>query len=182
MTAFHWTSLPDPRSQRRLLRALRPADSADLFAIDRDPEVMECASAPPFADAARGSQLLGSIDRLFRTRQALECGVMSAHEQCVIGTCGIHTFTADGSVAEIGCLLARRSWGQGYMPEALTSIIDLAFDTLGLIVLLATIDAPNHRSQRLFHGLGFHSDPRFALLLALSPARWATWRSRIDTA
>jgi len=172
MTAFNWTVLPKLRSTRLLLRALSPADSADLFAIYGDPEVMEFASDPPFADAYMVVHMLGSIDRLFREGQAIEWGVVHADEQRVIGTCGLHSFTADGSAAEIGCLLARRHWGQGLMTEALTPVIDLAFTTLGLTALLADIDAPNQRSQRLFQRLGFNDDPTLTPLLALTRAEW----------
>lgn len=178
MPAFDWTVLPELRSTRLLLRALNPADSADLFAIYGDPEVMEFAGDPPFADPGLIGQMLGSVDRLFRERQALEWGIVHAQEQRVIGTCGIHSFAADGSAAEVGCLLARRHWGQGLMAEALASVIDLAFDALALGALLADIDAPNQRSQRLFHRLGFQRDPTRAPLLALSRAAWAERRGR----
>jgi len=176
MPPFTWTSLPELRSTRLLLRTLSPNDSADLFAIYGDPDVMEFASDPPFADASMVVQMLESTDHLFHEHQALEWGVVHVNEQRVIGTCGIHSFTADGSAAEIGCLLARRYWGQGLMAEALTAVIDLAFDTLKLTAVLADIDAPNQRSQRLFHRLGFQLDPPRAPLLALSADGWRARR------
>lgn len=171
---FDWTILPELPSERMLLRALRPADTADLFAIYGDPEVMEFAGDPPFADPGVVAQMLASVDRLFRERQALEWGIVHRQEQRVVGTCGIHSFTADGSAAEVGCLLARRHWGQGLMAEALASVIDLAFDALGLTSLLADIDAPNQRSQRLFRRLGFQPGPTRAPLLTLSRDAWRT--------
>jgi RimJ/RimL family protein N-acetyltransferase len=170
--AFDWATLPVLRSKRLLIRALGPADSADLFAIYGDPEVMEFASDPPFAEPGVIAQLLASIERLFRERQALEWGIVHAQEGRVIGTCGIHSFSADGTAAEIGCLLARRSWGQGLMAEALTSVIDLGFSTLGLESLRADIDAPNLRSRRLFQRLGFQPAPSLAPLLTLNREGW----------
>jgi RimJ/RimL family protein N-acetyltransferase len=110
------------------------------------------------------------VDRLFRKRQALEWGIVHAQEQRVIGTCGIHSFAADGSAAEVGCLLARRHWGQGLMAESLASVIDLAFTTLGLTTLLAAIDPPNQRSRRLFQRLGFQSTATLGPLVALTRA------------
>jgi ribosomal-protein-alanine N-acetyltransferase len=182
MQTFDWAALPVLRTQRLLLRPLTAADSADLFAIYGDPEVMEFAGDPPFADSALIAQLLASIDRLFGERQALEWGIVHAQEGRVIGTCGIHSFTSDGTAAEIGCLLARRSWGQGLMAEALTSVIDLGFATLGLESLRADIDAPNLRSRRLFQRLGFQPDPALAPLLTLTRDSWqAVQRNIVDT-
>jgi [ribosomal protein S5]-alanine N-acetyltransferase len=173
---FNWAILPELRSERLLIRALTSADSANLFAIYGDPEVMEFAGDPPFADPGLIAQMLASVDRLFRERQALEWGIVHAQEGRVIGTCGIHSFTADGTAAEIGCLLARRCWGQGLMAEALASVIDLGFTTLGLESLRADIDAPNRRSQRLFQRLGFQTDPALAPLLTLTRDAWRAVR------
>lgn len=171
---FAWNAPPTLRTERLLLRALAPADSADLFAIYGDPEVMAFAGDPPFADPAVVAQMLASVERLFRAGEALEWGVVHAQERRVIGTCGIHSFTADGSAAEVGCLLARRYWGQGLMAEALTGVIGFAFETLGVTTLLADIDAPNLRSQRLFRRLGFQADPLLTPLLALPREAWRT--------
>jgi RimJ/RimL family protein N-acetyltransferase len=176
MQAFDWATLPEMRTQRLLLRALTAADSADVFAIYGDPEVMEFAGDPPFDDPGLVAQMLGSVDHLFRERQALEWGIVHAQEGRVIGTCGIHSFAADGTAAELGCLLARRAWGQGLMAEALVSLIDLGFATLGLAALRADIDAPNLRSRRLFQRLGFQPDPARAPLLMLTRDAWSVVR------
>jgi [ribosomal protein S5]-alanine N-acetyltransferase len=176
MPTFNWVTLPELRSQRLLIRALSAADSADLFAIYGDPEVMAFAGDPPFAEPGVIAQLLASIDRLFSEHQALEWGIVHAQEGRVIGTCGIHSFTSDGTAAEIGGLLARRSWGQGLMAEALTGVIDLGFATLGLESLRADIDAPNLRSRRLFQRLGFQTDPALAPLLMLTRDAWQELR------
>jgi [ribosomal protein S5]-alanine N-acetyltransferase len=173
---FDWATLPELRTQRLLIRALTAADSADLFAIYGDPEVMEFAGDPPFADPGLIAQMLASVDRLFRERQALEWGIVHAQEGRVIGTCGIHSFTANGTAAELGCLLARRAWGQGLMAEALTSVIDLGFAGLGLEALRADIDAPNLRSRRLFQRLSFQLDPALAPLLTLTRDAWQAVR------
>ncbi len=172
ITGSNWAILPELRSKRLLLRALSPADSADLFIIYSDPEVMEFASDPPFTNLGMVAQMLASIDHLFRERQALEWGVVHVQEQRIIGICGLHSFKADGSAAEMGCLLARSQWGQGLMTEALTLVIDLAFDTLGVMSLLVDIDAPNQRSHRLFKRLGFQIDPMLTPVLMLSSDVW----------
>ncbi len=172
MPAFPWTTLPNLRTPRLKLRAMHASDSADLFAIYGDPAVMAYASDPPFASPALIPQLLASVAQLFAAGTALEWGIVSLEEQRLIGTCGLHSFTADGQTAEVGCLLARRCWGQGLMAEALVPVIDLAFTALDVQTLLADIDAPNTRSLRLFQRLGFQPDLATAPLLRLQHAAW----------
>ncbi|WP_373994533.1 GNAT family N-acetyltransferase [Duganella sp. Leaf126] len=67
----------------------------------------------------------------------------------MIGVMGLHHF--EGSQAEVGCLLARRYWGQRLMTEALSALLGFAHD-IGLVRLEAEIDVGNARSERLFSG------------------------------
>ncbi len=66
----------------------------------------------------------------------------------------------------MGCMLARRHWGQGLMGEALTAVMEYARE-LGIHTLLADIEPENLPSQRLFGRLGFvwQGETRYRLLL-----------------
>lgn len=176
MSAFEWDHLPVLTTTRLDLRALTPADAADLFAIYGDPAVMEFSSDPPFPDQSYIAQMLGSVQQLFQERQSIEWGIVLRAERRVVGTCGLHSFDEAARSAEVGCLLARQSWGQGIMREALTSVIQFGFDRFDLQALRADIDAPNMRSLALFARLGFSPIAEGSTLLGLAREEWAAAR------
>ena len=161
-------TLPSLSTPRLLLRALDAGDSADLFAIYGDSEVMRFVGEPPFPSFATVARMLASVERLLAGGESLEWGLELRGSGRLVGTCGLHSFAAGASLrqAEVGCMLARSHWGQGLMGEALSALIAYARQ-LGIITLLADIEPNNLPSQRLFERLGFiwQQDTSYRLLL-----------------
>ena len=149
------TQLPVIDTERLRLRALHGGDVEALFAIYGNAEVMRFASEPQFDEPATVLAMLQSVERLLADGSSLEWGVEQRSDQKLVGTCGLHSFTADAASAEVGCLLARASWGQGLMREALAALCGYARHELQLVSLRADIDALNTHSIRLFEALGF---------------------------
>lgn len=149
-------TLPSLSTPRLLLRALDAGDSAELFAIYGDSEVMRFVGEPPFPSLATVAQMLASVERLLAAGESLEWGLVARDSGRLIGTCGLHSFANEAGLrqAEVGCMLARSHWGEGRMAEALTALIAYARQ-LGITTLLADIEPDNLPSQRLFRRLGF---------------------------
>ncbi|HAU4889030.1 GNAT family N-acetyltransferase [Aeromonas hydrophila] len=149
-------TLPSLSTPRLLLRALDAGDSVDLFAIYGDSEVMRFVGEPPFPSLATVAQMLASVARLQAAGASLEWGLVVRDSERLIGTCGLHSFANEAGLrqAEVGCMLARSHWGEGWMAEALTALIAYARQ-LGIVTLLADIEPDNLPSQRLFRRLGF---------------------------
>lgn len=130
-------------------------DKADLFTIYGDPEVMRFASDETFLNPEIVDVMLLSVRRLFSEKASMEWGIERCIDHKLIGTCGLHSFDLTNNSAEVGCMLVRSAWGNGYMQEALHEVIQYAFCEFKISLLRADIDAPNHRSARLFSKLGF---------------------------
>ena len=62
----------------------------------------------------------------------------------------------------IGYVLARPHWGQGYAPEAVRAVTDLALQQPGLFRVEATCDVDNHPSARALEKSGFAREGRLA--------------------
>ncbi|MCV3289950.1 GNAT family N-acetyltransferase [Aeromonas media] len=146
--------LPVLLTPRLLLRPLGVQDSADLFAIYGDPEVMRFVGELPFPELATVSQMLASVERLLAVGESLEWGLVLRESGHLIGTCGLHSFETGLRQAELGCMLARSHWGRGLMFEALSAVMEYAGE-LGIRTLLADIEPENLPSQRLFRRLDF---------------------------
>lgn len=149
------TTLVNLATERVALRAMQDSDADALFVIYGDSDVMRYASDPTFPNRETVFTMLASVRRLLAAGSALEWAITDHVTDQLVGTCGIHSLQASTGAAELGCMLARQFWGQGYMHEALLLVIDYSRETLGLTRLLADIDAPNTRSIRLFQRLGF---------------------------
>ena len=61
---------------------------------------------------------------------------------------------------EIGWLLGKQYWGQGYAPEAARAWIAQAFNTLGMTEIVAWTATSNLPSQRVMQKLGMTRDPQ----------------------
>jgi RimJ/RimL family protein N-acetyltransferase len=60
----------------------------------------------------------------------------------------------DRAAIELGWILAREHWGQGYATEAALACRDYAFDTMGLSHLSALIQPQNTASRRVAEKIG----------------------------
>lgn len=155
--------LPLLQGQRVTLRAMADSDAPALFTIYGDPQVMQYTDEPPFPAPATVALMLQSVRRLLAQGASLEWAIVRSDSGALIGTCGLHSFDAPRRHAEIGCLLQRAAWGQGYMQEAVGLLLHYAAQTLALNAVSADIAPANQRAQRLFRKLGFQQT---------APASW----------
>lgn len=152
---FDWSAPPRLATPRLELVRCTGADADDLLRLCGDPRVMRFASDPPLTSRSGALRMLSSMRWLLQTRESVEWGLRLRRSGRLIGTCGLHSFSPNRHVAEVGCLLAQRHWGRGLMREALSAMFAFAIDELALRLLLADIDEDNLHSQRLFASLGF---------------------------
>jgi RimJ/RimL family protein N-acetyltransferase len=160
-------ALPILDGARLALRPMADADTAALFAIYGDPDVMRHTDEEPFPGVDTVAIMLARVRRLLAEGVSLEWAIVLHATGEVVGTCGLHGFDHDARSAQVGCMLRRACWGQGYMTEAIALMTRYAVDTLRLQRLVADIAPDNERSQRLFRRLGYRAAPTGMLAFAL---------------
>lgn len=155
MTSDDWTPLPKSiQTPRCRLRPFRVADADDVYAYRRDPEVVRFLQvAQPFerqdADVFVATQVLAD----WRTR----CVWALERQSQVVGGVSLR-ITRRKRRAEVGYELARWLWGQGFMAEAVSAVVNEAFRRLPIIKISATATAANARSIRLAEKLGMQCE------------------------
>jgi [ribosomal protein S5]-alanine N-acetyltransferase len=149
--------LPVLETERLRLRPLKPADAEELHAVFSDPEVMRYWSEPPHRDVARTEEMIGSIRAAFESREVFQWGIERTADGRLLGTV---TLIAAGSQprAELGYILGREHWGQGFAGEAQRRAVEFAFDDLGLHRLEADTEPANAASVRSLERLGFRQE------------------------
>lgn len=153
--ADHLPTIPTARAR---LRSLTPEDAPALFEIFGDPEVCRYWSRPPLQNLEAAADLQREITRYFTDRSLFQWGIAERENDRVIGTCTLASLSSQHRRAEVGFALARRVWGKSYMREALSALLEFAFDTLQLHRLEADVDPRNQRSIELLEHAGFQRE------------------------
>lgn len=143
---------------RLTLRWLTEADVPALFAIFSDPAVMRYWSTPPLTEVAAAEKMVRTIQGAYESGDFLQLGLERRATPGVIGTCTLFSFAFPSRRAELGYALGRPFWGEGYMHEALQTLVAYAFQTLNLNRLEADIDPRNTASAKTLERLGFQPE------------------------
>jgi RimJ/RimL family protein N-acetyltransferase len=148
--------LPVINTSRLSLRAISAADLDDFYAIYSNPEVMRYWSTPPLPNRDAARELIENIVRDVERHEILKWGI--ALDGRLIGSVTLFHMELTHRRAEIGYALGRAYWGNGYMGEALTAVINYAFDSLNLHRIEADVDPRNDASVRTVQRLGFQRE------------------------
>jgi RimJ/RimL family protein N-acetyltransferase len=89
--------------------------------------------------------------------QPFQFAVARLDDDTIVGDCMLAIDAADPPGAEIGYTLAPAHQGFGYATEAVTALLDYAFDRQGVAVVRAVTDTRNHPSIAVADRLGMRA-------------------------
>jgi len=151
-------TFPQIETRNLLLRRIAPADSSAIFKILADEKVTEFYDDDAFTDIAQASDQIEAWENGFRNKRCIRWGIARKDDLIIIGSCGYYGFHTWHMRASIGYELARPFWRQGIMSEALSAIIALGFQELGLNRIEAVVMPENRVSIKLLEKLGFRNE------------------------
>lgn len=149
------------KTERLTIRQFVESDLDDYYAIVGDAQSAKTAG---FQYAHR------KTDAAYMLRSAISQGMVFAivetMTQRVIGSIGLYPRIASSGEqeedsAEIGYVLNRSYWGQGYMTEAAKALIKTVFDQQLLTTIWASFLDDNLGSKGVLEKLGFYYVDRF---------------------
>jgi RimJ/RimL family protein N-acetyltransferase len=144
---------------RLIIRPWRDEDRAPYASFNADPEVRRF-----YPDVLTEAESNATLDRLIAGYEADGFGFLAVERKsdgALIGDVGIkpvHMSLRGEPPIEVGWLLGRPFWGQGYAPEAANAWIDFAFAELRVSEVVAFTAVPNLPSQRVMAKLGMSRD------------------------
>ena|SRR5579862_3426620 len=150
-----FTNFPRLETERLILRQIELSDAGSVFVTFSDEAVMEFYGENPHRSVEESSELIRRQHEWYARREGIRWGITRKGENSVIGSCGFFKFDEEFQRAELGYELARASWRQGIMSEALRAIIAFAFTEMGLSRIEAVVDDTNEPSKALLRSLGF---------------------------
>lgn len=141
-----WGNMTEIRTKRLLLRPMKTTDRDDLFAVFCDPRVMRYWSTLPHTTPDQTAAFIRETMNADAKKTADFAVELNGR---VIGKAGFW------NLPEIGYLLHRDFWQQGYGSEALRALLQYGFQQQGLDRVTADVDPDNQASIALLQKLGF---------------------------
>lgn len=145
-------------TERLTLRPVAMDDAAQFHGLMRDAEVMAFWDSIEIADVDVAANLLAQRLDEMDEGQALYWAMERAGDGLFLGCCDISDIDWPHRRAEVGFVLARRFWGDGYGVEAMHAVINHAAQALRLRRLSARTHFGNLRSVALLERLGFRKE------------------------
>ena len=146
--------LPILETERLRLDPLAASDAEHLFPIMGDPEVMAYWDVPEVDDPDLVAQIVASQVEAMNDGRAIYWAMRTLSDQQFLGSCDLSEIDRWHRRAEVGFMLGRDAWGQGYALEAMRTIVAFAASG-GLRKLTARTHLGNRRSEALLLKLGF---------------------------
>jgi RimJ/RimL family protein N-acetyltransferase len=145
-------------TRRLLLRPLVQADAPALFEIFSDPRVARHLSAPAWPEAGLAQARITKDMEAMGAGKYICLGIERLDDNKLVGECSLFNLVEQCRRAEIGYALAYAAWSQGYVTEALVSLLSFGFERLGLNRVEADIDPRNIASAKSLERLGFKKE------------------------
>lgn len=143
-------------TQRLVLREFTTDDCAAVQRYANDEAVVRFMPWGPNSEAETEAFLERAIGCQTETpRVVYEVAVTQRDTGELIGGCGLRLTRREEGEGEIGYVLRRDCWGQGFMAEAVQGMCAFVFDALALHRLTAITDPQNIASARVLEKCGF---------------------------
>ena len=144
-------------TERLRLSPLVEADTADIFPLMDDPEVMAFWDVPEVDDPDMVAAIVAAQVDDMKSGAAVHWAIRAISDGAFVGCCHLSEIDRRHKRAEVGFMLARGAWDQGYALEAMQALVSFAA-TSGLRRLLARTHLGERRSEVLLESLGFKEE------------------------
>ena len=149
-------------SERLRIRGFNDSDLAPFMAYRNDPKVARYQSW----DSCDEQQARAFIREMESAQPGVpgewfQFAIESKQTGELIGDCGLRVDEAEPYRAEIGFTLSREYQCRGFASEAVSALLDYAFDTLGLHRVVAIVDCRNAPSVALLERLDLRREGHF---------------------
>ena len=157
-------------TDRLILRHIEWSDLDALHALMSEPDVMRYVGNGSPKTRQQTERLMGfwiadngrawaehTLQRLPQLRRAIEreahfalWATVEKRSNQLVGRCGLLAWDLEGrNEVEVGYMIAKSHWGQGFATEAARAIRDYGFERLGFERLISLIQPRNVASQRV---------------------------------
>ena len=147
-------------ARRLVLRVVQEADLPDLLEVNGDDEVTRYLPYASWQGLDDARAWLARMQGIVASGTARQLVIEHVGERRVIGTALLFKYDPAPASVELGYVIGRRHWRQGYAREAMAALCGHAFGAMGLNRIEAHVDVLNAASGALLRSLGFAHEGR----------------------
>lgn len=148
---------PILETERLRLQPLVASDAGHMFPLMGDPEVMAYWDVSEIDDPDLVNEIIAAQVQGMAAGRALHWAMRRLDDDAFVGTCDLSEIDRWHRRAEVGFMLGRDAWGNGYALEAMRTVVAFAA-SVGLRRLTARTHLGNRRSEALLEKLGFEEE------------------------
>jgi ribosomal-protein-alanine N-acetyltransferase len=161
MLTLNFDPFPIIETPRLILRQPTREDGPELLEMRSDPQVMQYIPRPMAQSLEDIYGLLDLFQEMVARNERINWAMEWRETGKVVGMISYVNFKLQHDRAEVGYSLSRAWHRKGIMMEALCSLLDWGFNTLGLHSAEAIVDAENVASRQLLEKAGFRKEALF---------------------
>lgn len=150
-------SPPILETERLRLTPLKADDTRHIFPLMADAEVMAFWDVAEIDDPDVIAKLVEGEVAEMADGKAYYWALRTLADGAFLGACDLSEIDRRHHRAEVGFMLCREAWGQGYALEAMQAVLAYA-GASGLKRLMARTHLGNRRSETLLTKLGFEEE------------------------
>jgi [ribosomal protein S5]-alanine N-acetyltransferase len=142
-------------TQRLCLKVLTLEHTEEVFQLFSDENITRYMDIEPCKSLTEAEEII-----TYHLEDAgCRWGIFTKETEEFIGTCGFHYIRNHGEfIGEVGFDLSKMHWGNGFMSEAMKSLLEYGFNAMSLETIDATVNPRNEKSIALMNRLGFKRD------------------------
>lgn len=156
-----FSDFPVLETDRLLLMEFVKSDAHEIFKMRSDEKVQRYLDRDPHKSVEESEAMIDGMIKSYNNKEAINWIIRKKDTMDVIGYIGYWRMIKHNVRAEIGYALKPEFWGNGYMSEALTKVIDFGFKKLCLHSIEANVNPANSSSIKLLEKFGFNKEAYF---------------------
>ncbi len=154
-------AFPELETARLRLREIRHSDAKPLLAIHGDVQAMRYFGFDAIHTEEQAHRMVSHFAQMRQAATpAFRWGLERKADGAFLGTCGVFNWFQAWRKCALGYELGCFAWGQGYMTEALRTVLGWTFDQLAVERVEAQVHPDNTASLKLATLLGFQVEGR----------------------
>ena len=161
MLELNFNPFPILASERLQFRKLTATDAPEILALRGNPETMRFIPRPLLTDIEGALAHIKSINDKIEENLDINWAVTEKNSDKCIGIMGFYRTQPEHFRAELGYMILPEYWGKGYVTEAVTTLLNFAFNTLKFHSIEAVIDSRHKASERVLQKNGFTKEAHF---------------------
>jgi len=156
-TDFTVDTFPTLHTDRLDLIEIKQVHLADLYKLFSDENVTRFYNLLPLTNEQEAQKSIDWFQSRFKDKLGIRWGIAFKGQQNIIGTIGFNNFTKRHR-ANIGYDLQTEHWNNGYITEALKTVINFGFDQLEINRIEAEVMQGNNISEKVLDKLNFKNE------------------------